>query len=194
VTLDQDQQTIAFDRSDMEINLGSVGKGYTLDRCAELMAEAGIEHYLMHGGQSSILARGSPNPQSGADGWTVAVRHPLRSERRLAEITLTDQALGTSGSGQQFFYHRGQRLGHVLDARTGWPAAGVLSATVVAPSAAAADALATAFFVLGPDAAQTICAEHDELSALFVLPGQRHGTVTLASIGLDQQLVVLDAQ
>ena len=62
---------------------------------------------------------------------------------------MCDQGLGTSGSGQQFFYHRGRRYGHVLDPRSGSPAEGVLSATVLAPCGAEADALATTFFVMG---------------------------------------------
>ena len=73
-------------------------------------------------------------------GWPVGIAHPLRPERRLAQVWLADRALGTSGSGVQYFHYRGRRLGHILDPRTGWPAAGVLSTTVLAPTARQADA------------------------------------------------------
>ena len=119
----------------------------------------GIDDFLIHGGNSSVLARGKrkaesgkrtevdgiPSPQSPAPSpsipWSIGLRHPLRPDQRLAEFTLQDQALGTSGSGSQFFHHQGKRYGHILDARTGWPAEQVLSATIIAPTAAEADAL-----------------------------------------------------
>ena len=177
------------------MNLGSVGKGYALDRCAEVMAMGGVEAFMCHGGQSSILARGvrrAGDDKQDAVPWSVALRHPLRPERRLAELSLCDQALGTSGSGQQFFYHRGRRYGHVLDPRSGAPAEGVLSATVLAPSAAQADALATTFFVLGVDATSAYCEEHPELSVVFVLPGSRQSTVALETVGDVSQLQLVD--
>ena len=86
--------------------------------------------------------------QPTGEGWTVGVRHPLRPDQRIGEIRLRNGALGTSGAGTQFFFHEGRRLGHILDPRTGRPAEGTLSATVLARSAAEADALSTAFYVL----------------------------------------------
>ncbi len=194
---DREQMTIRFARPGMDLNLGSVGKGYALDRCAEVLEAAGVWDYMIHGGQSSILARGGRSQQDGSAPWVVALRHPLRPERRLAELQLRDQGLGTSGSGQQFFYHRGRRYGHVLDPRTGRPAEGVLSATVLAPSAAMADAMATSFFVLGVDVARAFCERHPELAVVFVLPAARKGTVAIETIGLDDggrdgELRVLD--
>src|SRR5262249_48597115 len=59
VELDRERHTVRFTRPGMEINLGSIGKGYALDRCAELLAAAGIGDFLLHGGQSSVLARGA---------------------------------------------------------------------------------------------------------------------------------------
>lgn len=191
--LDAQQRTIRFARPGMELNLGSVGKGYALDRCAEILEAAGVHDFLIHGGQSSILARGTRDPGSEVPEWRVALRHPLRSERRLAELRIRQRALGTSGSGQQFFFHRGRRYGHVLDPRSGRPAEGVLSATVLAPDAAEADALATAFFVLGMDATLAYCEARPELSVVFVLPGARDGTVAIETVGIDEQLLqVLD--
>jgi thiamine biosynthesis lipoprotein len=67
----------------------------------------------------------------------------------LAGLWLRDRALATSGSGKQFFHHRGQRYGHVIDPRTGRPAGDLLSLTVLMDSAADADACATGLFVVG---------------------------------------------
>jgi thiamine biosynthesis lipoprotein len=117
-------------------------------------------------------------------GWTIGLRHPLRPAERLAEFVLRDQALATSGSGTQFFIRRGRRYGHILDPRTGRPAEGLYSATVIAPTAAEADALSTAFYVMGPAEVAMYCAEHSNIAALLVAPGDREGEIRLFACGL----------
>lgn len=188
VSLNAEEQTVRFDKPEIKLNLGSIGKGHALDRCAEQLAVGGMDHYLLHGGQSSVIARGSRmQPTSGPSatprGWSVGLRHPLRPSVRLGEVWLRDNALGTSGSAAQFFRHEGRRLSHVLDPRTGWPAEGVLSATVVAPSAALADALSTATFVLGVEQTAALCRERPEISVLLVCPARRRGGVELVCFG-----------
>jgi thiamine biosynthesis lipoprotein len=181
------ERTIRFHTAGMEINLGGIGKGHALDECARYLTSEGVPDFLFHGGHSSVLARGSrigPRAPDGG-GWIVGLRHPLRPERRLAEIILRDRALGTSGSAAQSFYYQGKRYGHILDPRTGWPADRVLSATVITPSAADADALATAFYVLGVEAAFDYCRRHQHIAALLVTQGPRRGTIQLHDIGLD---------
>ncbi len=194
IEIDQQKQTVRFRQAGVEINLGGIGKGYALDRCAELMQQRGVESFLIHGGHSSVLARGSRD--SGDDetaGWTVGVRHPLRPERRLAEVRLRDRALGTSGSGTQSFRHQGRRYGHILDPRTGQPAEGVLSATVIAQRAATADALATACYVMGADRAIDFCRARADLAAIVVTRGQRSGTIEVHSTGLaDDEWTLVD--
>lgn len=66
-------------------------------------------------------------------------------------------------------------FGHILDPRTGWPAEGVLSVTVLAPTAAEADALSTAFYVMGPNKADKYCQQHPHVSALMLCPAERAG-------------------
>jgi thiamine biosynthesis lipoprotein len=183
--LDDRQHTIRFLQRGVEINLNAVGKGYALDRCGEVLREAGVEDFLIHGGQSSVLAGGSRvGEESGTRGWSVALKHPLKPAQRLAEIWLRDRALGTSGSGVQFFHHHGRRYGHVLDPRTGWPTEGVLSATVLAPTAALADAASTACFVLGPAGTAEYCRNHPEVAAILVCPGERSGSLDIQTFGL----------
>jgi thiamine biosynthesis lipoprotein len=183
VVLDDARHTISFRRPGISINLNSCGKGFALDRMAELLAEHGVDDYLLHGGKSSVLARGD-QPGRGGDGWTIGVRHPLRPAERLGEFRLHDRALATSGSGTQFFIRRGKRYGHILDPRTGRPAEGLYSATVLAPTAAEADALSTAFYVMGPDETSAYCSSHAEIGALLVGPADREGGVQLHGFGL----------
>lgn len=183
--LDEGNHTVRFQRDGVEVNLGAIGKGYALDRCREILQQCDVKDFLIHGGQSSLLGAGTRRGvRREGGGWSVAVRHPLKPSVRLAEVWLRDRGLGTSGSGTQFFYHQGRRFGHVLDPRTGWPAERVLSATVLAPDAADADALATAFYVMGVDAAERYCEQRAEVSALLVCPGRRRGSIQLHAIGL----------
>jgi len=183
VTLDSAARSVYFRRPGVALNLNSIGKGYALDRMAESLDAADVGDYLLHGGRSSVLARGDC-PGGDRAGWTIGVRHPLRPAERLAEFYLHDQALGTSGAATQFFHHRGRRYGHLLDPRTGWPAAGIHSATVIAPTAAEADALSTAFYVMGPERVGEYCGAHPEVAAALVCPTDRSGDVELMTYGL----------
>ena len=186
VSLEPGAKTIAFRRAGVSVNFNGIGKGYALDRMAELLALHSVDEYLLHGGKSSVLARGN-QPGHGTRGWTVGLRHPLRPAERLADFCLRDQSLSTSGSGTQFFIRRGQRYGHILDPRTGWPAEGLYSATVIAPTAAEADALSTAFYVMGPEEVEKYCAAHPEISALLVASAEREAEVRLFEFNLDKQ-------
>jgi thiamine biosynthesis lipoprotein len=105
----------------------------------------------------------------------VGITHPLDPARRLGVVWLRDQALGTSAATYQHFEHGGRRLGHLLDPRTGFPAQGIASASAVAPNAATADALATAFYVGGINLARTMCQDHPGLGAILLpdRPGDR---------------------
>jgi thiamine biosynthesis lipoprotein len=188
--MDPNHRTIRFRQPEMEINLGSIGKGYALDRAAETLAEQGIGHYLIHGGQSSVLARGSrgwfaSEEAAAREGWWIGIRHPLRPNQRLAEVRVLNRALATSGAAVQFFLHQGRRYGHILDPRNGVPAEGSLSTTVLAPTAAEADALSTACYVLGRDAALDFCRERDHIGLIHITPGQQHGAIDIAISGID---------
>ena len=185
VILDESQSTVAFRRPGLTVHFNCIGKGYALDRMAELLDESKVGDYLLHGGKSSVLARGDQPGQPPRSGWTIGLRHPLRPADRLAQFSLRDQSLSTSGSGTQFFRRRGRRYGHILDPRTGQPVEGVFSATVIAPTAAEADALSTAFYVLGPEKTAAYCADRPELAAVLVCPADREGDVRLFAFGLD---------
>jgi thiamine biosynthesis lipoprotein len=161
VELDADDSTVRFREDGVELNLGAVGKGYALDRVAVALRDAGARHALMSAGRSSLLAIGGRGR-----GWSIDLI-AVACNRALARVWLQDAALGTSGSGEQFVMGDGQRYGHVLDPRTGWPAEGVLSSTVVCATAADADALSTAFLVGGPELARRYCDQYADVLALI---------------------------
>jgi len=196
VQLDPERKTVQFRRPGVRLSLGSIGKGYALDCCARRLAAAGIGDYLFHAGQSSVLACGSRvgvdgRPCHALGGWSVAIRDPLHQHRLLAEVWLRNRALGTSGTSFQYFRHKGRRYGHVIDPRTGWPAEGVLQATVLAPTAAQADALSTALFVMGPDAAEQYCRAHPEIGAILLCPAQSTTQVRLYAMGVGETELAL---
>lgn len=167
VVLDAARRTIEFRRPEVSLHLNSIGKGYALDRMGELLDSAGVGDYLLHGGRSSVFARGR-RPGDASGGWAIGLPHPLRPGERLGEVELMNQALGTSGSGTQFFEHDGRRFGHLLDPRNGRPVDGIYSATATAATGAEADALSTAFYVLGVEGTAEYCARHPEVGAILV--------------------------
>ena len=164
VVIDATERTIEFSKLGTTLNLNAMGKGYALDRAAELLDEPGGD-WLIHGGFSSILGRGT---HSGFGGWPVGIRHPLFPHRQLAALLLQNRAVSTSGSAYQYFRHHGKRYGHLIDPRTGWPVDSMLSVTVVSPNAAQAEVLSTAFFVLGVEKAREYCHNHPEIGALLI--------------------------
>jgi thiamine biosynthesis lipoprotein len=160
-----EHRTVRYLKPGLEINLGSIGKGYALDRMAETLRDDWkITTALLHGGHSSVYAMGSPT----GNGWSVGISHPWRPGRRLAVLRLRDRALGTSAATFQHLEYNGRKLGHILDPRTGWSAETLASASVLAPTAAEADALATAFFILGIEKAQEYCEKHPDIGAVLL--------------------------
>lgn len=162
VQLGVDDGSVSFARPGIEVNLGAIGKGYALDRVSSGLRASGVAHALLSAGRSSLLAIGGRG-----EGWRVDLVSPLVAGGAIAGLWLRNAALGTSGAGEQFVVADGHRYGHVIDPRTGWPASGVLSASVVAASAAEADALSTAFLVGGIDLATRYCADHRGVLAVI---------------------------
>ena len=194
IELDAQRCAVRFARSGVELNFGSIGKGYALDRAGDVLDSAGIDDCVLHGGKSSVLARGSaPDASDEHPGWNVGIVNPVDRRRRLGTMLLHDQALATSGTATQFFRHEGRRYGHIIDPRSGWPTEGVYSVTVVTNNAADADALATAFYVLGRERTLDYCRQHDGVGVLMVCPTGQGAMTELVSHGLGEAFRAQDA-
>ncbi|MBQ7111755.1 MAG: FAD:protein FMN transferase [Thermoguttaceae bacterium] len=167
---------------DPEFDEESGRRRRTSRRDDEEAVEALIPEFLRPDAETERLALLSKARRY--SGWTIGVAHPLFPERRIGEIFLRDRALGTSGSTYQFFRCGGKRYSHVVDPRTGYPTTGVLSTTVLAPTATAADALSTAFFVLGPEKTAAFCANRPEIGALLVLERETSPGFEIATFNL----------
>ncbi|MCR9197116.1 MAG: FAD:protein FMN transferase [Planctomycetaceae bacterium] len=191
LSLHSDDSSVSFGVDGLALDPGAIGKGYALDQAAQWMDKMDEcpEDYLLHGGHSSLVARGS---HEGQGGWPVGIGNPLFTKKRLGTVLLRNQAMSTSGSNIQFFRHEGRRYGHILDPRTAMPVEGMLSVTVFAESAAIADALSTAFFVLGVENAQKCCDNLPNVGAILVPYPERGARVTPTIIGVPEDQIFWD--
>jgi thiamine biosynthesis lipoprotein len=183
VELDATSRTVRFRRPGLSLNLGAIGKGAAVDAIAAELRRAGVRHALVSAGASSIVAVGGRGR-----GWTVDVGS--RSPRaRIARVWLRNVSLSTSGTGEQFIDAGGRRYGHLIDPRTGHPATGLRSVTVITGDGATADALSTAFFVGGADLARRYCHAHPGVLALVTPAGdEAHTELIGACVGAQVDL------
>lgn len=154
VRLDAAARTVSYLVDGLEFDPGGIGKGYAADRAAAVLKAFGVASALVSAGGSTLAALGHP---PGRDGWKVAIRDPARPMTALRYVRLRDNALSTSGASQNFVDVEGERLGHIIDPRTGEPGKGVCQVTVIAPTAADSDAFTKPAYLL----------PHDPLRRLF---------------------------
>lgn len=148
----------------VKLDMGGIAKGYMVDKSIEALKESGINSALINAG-GDIYCLGD---RSGHE-WTVGVKDPLINDL-LTTVSLTDQAVATSGDYEQFFEYKGKRYSHVIDPRTKYPVAnGVISVTVIAHNLTTADALATAFMVMGPEETESFLAENYSNMKVYIL-------------------------
>ena len=143
--LNPEQTSVQLATKGAMLDLGSVGKGYALEQAATLLQENEFEHFLIHGGTSTVCARGAQ-----ADGapWRIAVEHPDADQPPLSIVDLQNESLSVSGiGGKSFIDDAGVEQGHVIDPRTGRPTQATRVAAVVCHSATVSDAWATALLV-----------------------------------------------
>lgn len=167
LTLSQDAEgplRIAFENDDVAIDLGGVAKGYACDLAVQALREAGIERAMVNVGGNIYAYGKSPRNRS----WMIGVKHPREKEKVTSMVPLIDSAIATSGDYEQYFMSGGKRYGHILDPRTGYPSEASISVSVIASSAMVADALSTAFFVLGPEKGLLLAEKMNGVEALFI--------------------------
>ena len=156
-----------LNREGMRLDFGAIAKGYAVDVAFERLAAAGHTNCIVNLG-GNMRCNGE-RPDGGS--WRVAVRDPrdgLDGEAMGMLRLGGGLAVATSGDYEQFFELDGRRYAHIMDPRTGRPVAGMAQVTVVARTAAEADALSTACFVLGAEAGAALLAKHPGSGAMFV--------------------------
>jgi thiamine biosynthesis lipoprotein len=164
-TLDPSAHTLTSRAKRLHLDLGAVGKGFALDRMADTLEEWGVRSALLNSGGSTVLAL---EPPPGLSGWTIGLGEGAgRREVGLTQVALSGSGIAVKGA-------------HLIDPRTGRPAGRPERAWALAPSAAVADALSTAFFVLTDREIESFCAENPSLGGAVV--GPRGGLVMLGAM------------
>lgn len=158
--------------ADMEVDLGSIAKGYTGDQLILLLREGGIASALINlGGNVQTLGH---KPDGSA--WRVGVRDPA-SDGYIGVLETADKAVITSGGYERYFEQDGAVYWHIIDPATGRPAqSGLISVTVVGDSGALCDGLSTSLFVMGLEDAAELWRASDDFEAIFV---DENGNITI---------------
>lgn len=153
-------------KAGMKLDLGAIAKGFAADELARIVKQAGIRHALIDigGTISAVGTRPDGKP------WVIGIRDPrMRQGEPVMSAVMENRSISTSGSYERYFEQDGVRYHHIIDPATGYPVRNnLVSVSVFAESAADADALSTACFVLGYDAAIQLLAELPHKDALFI--------------------------
>lgn len=147
IELDKDASTVFLKKEGMKIGFGAIGKGYAADMAKALLIQKGVSAGIINASGDMNTWGKQPN----GDFWKVAITNPMNKNKAFALLPITEGAVVTSGDYEKYVNFNGTRYAHIIDPRTGYPASGIISATVFAPKAELADALATSIFVMGID-------------------------------------------
>lgn len=162
IGINQKNNTILLPEG-VTIGLGGIAKGYGVDRAMQVLMNHGIKNALVNAG-GDMKALGTNNGQV----WEIAIKHPRNRERAMALVKISNSCVVTSGDYERFFEIDNKRYHHILNPLTGYPSTKAMSATVVAPNAEMADALATALVVLGPKHGLPIIEKLPRVEAILV--------------------------
>lgn len=154
LTLDETEYKVYALADSIYLDLGGFGKGYAIDKMAQLLVEWEIDSAFIHGGTSSTFGLGTPGKKPG---WPISLSNPQNHDEIYARLNLDNRAL--SGSGLQ----KGQ---HIIDPRYGYPVEGRLAAWAATPDAATSDALSTAFMIMTEEEIEHYCLHHPGTQAL----------------------------
>ena len=154
-----------------QMDFSAIAKGYGCDMVARTLESHGVTNYMVEIG-GEVVTRGLNSQQQQ---WKIGVSKPSEDVQTQegnglqAILTVSDAAMATSGNYRNFYYKGGRKYAHTIDPRTGYPVQHeLLSATVLAPRCAVADAYATAFMVLGLDSARQVLQRHPEMQAYLI--------------------------
>lgn len=187
ILFDPGGSTIRFLERGMELDLGGIGKGCALDAAAKRLERLRAGAALLDLG-GNLLVRGLP---PGERAWRIGIRDPGKPGELMGLVEVVSGSVSTSGDSENFFEAGGRRVGHIMDPRTGRPAAaGVVAATVIAPRGALADALSTALVVAGAPRAAEILERFPGVEAVLVVEGEGGALRVLASGSLDGRLAL----
>lgn len=143
ITVDRDNRLAGLKKAGMSINLGGIAKGYIVKKAADVLKREGVTRGIVHaGGDMAVFEK------PGSKAFVIGIQHP-REKKLLAEVYLENGGVSTSGDYERFFIVNGVRYNHILDPKTGMPATGSTSVTIVHEDPSISDGLSTGVFVMG---------------------------------------------
>jgi len=165
IKVDPAKSTVFLDKAGVKISLGGIAKGYGVDKAVAVLEKAGLTSFFVQAG-GDLFARGKK--PDGSE-WSAGIRDPRgTSEKYFALIPLTDHSFSTAGDYERSYMIGAKRYHHIIDPRTGYPAAASRSVTVWAPTALLADAIDDAVFILGPEKGLKLVESLDGVGAVIV--------------------------
>ena len=166
----EDKRVVKADERIM-LDFSAIAKGYGSDCVARVLDSCGIQNYMVEIGGEVVVKGHNKNRNPWGIGITKPMDDSLSVNQELQTVLrLTDCAVATSGNYRNFYYKDGVKYAHTIDPRTGYPVQhSLLSATVIADNCMRADALATAFMVLGVDSAIAYCERNPEIKGYFIV-------------------------
>lgn len=182
VVIDEGGGRVFLSRPGMRAHLGGIGKGYALDRAAKLLRDRGVVNFMVQaGGDLYVGGHRGDRP------WKLGIQDPRgNGGDSFATLELSDRTFSTSGDYERFFVQDGVRYHHIIDPRTGAPAQGSRSVTIVAERAIVADGLSTGVFLLGPERGMALIERLPEVEGVIVTSSNE----VLVSSGLRDRLVI----
>lgn len=147
IIIDKKNQTVFLKQKGMKIGFGAIGKGYSADMAKALLISKGVKAGIINASGDMNTWGKQPNGQD----WEVAITNPLNKNVSFGVFPISNRAVVTSGDYEKFVIFNNVRYTHIINPKTGYPASGIISATVFAPKAELADALATSIFIMGSD-------------------------------------------
>lgn len=156
--------------NDIMLDCAAIAKGYGCDVVAKILADKGVDNYMVDIGGEVVTKGISPKRLPWKIGVTKPIDDSLTVNQEIQSIlNVTDKSMATSGNYRNFYYKNGKKYAHTIDPKTGYPVQhSLLSATVITDRCAIADAYATAFMVMGIDKARKVLQRHPEMMGYFI--------------------------
>lgn len=170
IKINEKDSTVTIEKEGLKIDLGAIAEGYMVDKAVIVLKKKGISSALINaGGDIYCLGTNRGKP------WRIGIKNPSEVQGIIENENLMDEAITTSGSYEQFFDLSGKRYSHIIDPRTGFPAASnIISVSVIAKNCTTADGLATAFFVGGVSGVSEFLAKYPSTMRIFVVTDENN--------------------
>ncbi|HUP02015.1 MAG TPA: FAD:protein FMN transferase [Gemmatimonadota bacterium] len=185
VRLDPAAHTVFLTEPGMVLDLRAATKGFALDRGREAMQAAGVTSGIADIGGDIIFF--GPGTETSSDLWTISLPDPYDPGSTYARFELPPGAVSTSAALDRAIVIGGERYGHLIDPRTGWPVQGLASVSAYAPDAMTSDMAATALYILGPRDGPQLIEEWTGVEAVFVTEAEpRTRSVVIVTTGIER--------